>query len=164
MKIKVLITILITNLLFACQPSKEQGNANQPHPLLMGETIKINELPYLLNKLQNGQTEFDFIGIHSYGIDCIYFMNENGKFDIDYEAMGEDQLPFIKKLEEFAHANNLKTTMTTYNNKPHFKSDRPAPIIKIKAALGLNEIANLGSRIQQEVFNNTKETIYEVVP
>lgn len=164
LKIKIVLVLGLVILLTSCQPTKKPVETNTIHPLPMAKKIKINELPNELNKLKNGQTEFNFIGITSNGIDCIYFINENGKFDIEFEAMDEQQIPFIKKLEKFANANNLKTSMLTYNNKPHYTSDYPAPVIKIKAALGLQEIANLGSKIQRELFNNTNQTVYEVVP
>lgn len=149
-------------LLASCLPNKPVEINQIKIP--MSKKTKINELPDELNKLKNGQTEFNFIGITSNGIDCIYFVHENGKFDIEFEAMDGAQIPFIKKIEAFANANNLKTSIITYNNKPHFKSDNPAPVIKINAGFSLQGIANLGTKIQSELFNNTNETVYEVVP
>ena len=163
MRIKIVLILGFAILLASCQSNKKPAEINQVQ-IPMAKKIKINELPDELNKLKNGQTEFNFIGITSNGIDCIYFVYENGKFDIEFEAMDEQQIPFIKKIEVFADANDLKTTIITYNNKPHFKSENPAPVIKIKANFSLQEIANLGTKIQSELFNNTNETVYEVVP
>ena len=39
----------------------------------MAKKIKIDALNDEIQKLQNGQTEYDFIGITSNGIDCVYF-------------------------------------------------------------------------------------------
>ena len=130
----------------------------------MAEKIKINELRNSLLKLQNGKTEFNFIGITSNGIDCIYFMPEKGKFNIDFEVMVEEQKPYLEKLKQFANSNNYKFILTTYNNKPKYLSSGPAPVIKIIVDANLDEINRIGIKIENEVFNNNFETIYEVVP
>jgi hypothetical protein len=41
-------------------------------------------------KLQNGKTEYKFIGITGNGIDCIYFVY-SGKFNIEFEAMSNNK-------------------------------------------------------------------------
>ena len=128
------------------------------------EQIKIDGLKGALTKLQSGKTEYQFIGITSNGVDCIYFVYENGKFNLEFEAMGEDQLPFIDKLKEFASKNNFKSSMTTYNNQPNFKSDKPAPVLRIETNATIDEITNLGTKIQSEVFHNNGKTVYDVVP
>ena len=128
------------------------------------DQIKIEGLKSALTKLKNGQTEFKFIGITSNGIDCIYFVYENGKFNLEFEAMSEEQLPFIEKLDRFAKLNNLKSSMTTYNNSPNYQSEKPAPVLRIETNSTLDDISNLGQRIQAEIFKNDKETIYDVVP
>jgi hypothetical protein len=130
----------------------------------MAEKMKIDRLQQALTKLKNEQTEFNFIGITSNGVDCIYFMHENGKFNLDFEAMGEDQIPYIDKLRDFANSNNFKSSMTTYNNEPHYKSDKPAPVIHIETNASLEEMTKLGERIQSEIFKNNKDTVYEIVP
>ena len=130
----------------------------------MADRIKINGLQKALIKLQSGKTEFQFIGITSNGIDCIYFIYENGKFNIEFEAMVEEQIPYIDKLKSFATSNNFKSVMTTYNNKPKYKSDKFASVLRIETNSTLDEITRLGERIQSEIFINTNETVYEVVP
>ena len=42
--------------------------------------ITIDKLPDVLRNVQAGKTDYDFIGICSNGVDCIYFVLENGKF------------------------------------------------------------------------------------
>ena|ERR1035437_5388377 len=130
----------------------------------MAERIKINGLQNALIKLQSGKTEFQFIGITSNEIDCIYFIYENGKFNLEFEAMIEEQIPYIDILKGFAASNNFKSVMTTYNNKPKYKSDKPAPVLRIEANSTLDEIAKLGAKIQSDIFKNSNETVYDVVP
>lgn len=128
------------------------------------ERIKIDELQKALEKLQNEQTEFDFIGITSNGIDCIYFTKGNDRFNLEFEVIAAEQLPYIDKLKDFAVSNNYKSELITYNNQPDYKSDKPAPVIRIETNLPLLEMASFGERIQSEIFENNQETIYDVVP
>ncbi len=146
--------------------NKEQSSEINPNqqPIQIASRIKISELQSALTKLQNGQTEYKFIGITSNGIDCIYFVYENGKFNIEFEAMSEQQIPFIDKLIKFASTNNFKNLMTTYNNQPQYKSEKPAPVLRIESNSSLDEIAKLGKKMQSEIFKNNNETVYDVVP
>jgi len=160
------VLFLTTTLLFTnCgnkQPAKEQTQNQQT--MLRAEQIKINGLKGALTKLQNGQTEYNFIGITSNGVDCIYFVYEQGKFNLEFEAMGQDQLPFIDKLKEFSNSNNFKNLMTTYNNQPNFQSDKPAPVLRIEINGTLDEVTKLGEKIQSEIFHNDDQTVYDIVP
>jgi len=128
------------------------------------DQIKIGGLKSALSKLKDGQTEYNFIGITSNGIDCIYFVYENGEFNLEFEAMSEEQLPFIKKLEKFAKFNKLKISVTTYNNTPSYKSDKPAPVLRMETKSTLDNASVWGEKIEAEVFKNDKATIYDVVP
>lgn len=157
-------------VLASCGQKQNESNAKSKDSdtnqqwILMAERIKINGLQNALIKLQNGKTEYQFIGITSNGIDCIYFVYENGKFNLEFEAMGADQLPYIDKLKDFATSNSFKCIMTTYNNKPLYKSDKPAPVLRIETNSTLDDIARIGERIQSEIFKNNNETVYDVVP
>ena len=42
--------------------------------------ITINELPSQLDKVREGKTGDDFFGITSSEIDCIYFVQDDGRF------------------------------------------------------------------------------------
>jgi len=130
----------------------------------MAEQIKIDGLQSALTKLENGQTEFQFIGITSNGTDCIYFMPENGKFNIDYEAMELDQVPYIDKLKRFADSKHFKSVMTTYGNTPQYESDQKAAVIHIETNSSLGDVAKLGEQIESEIFRNNANTVYEIVP
>lgn len=146
--------------------NKEQNTETKSNQqfIQMAERIKIDGLKNALIKLKNGQTEYEFIGITSNGIDCIYFIYENGKFNLEFEAMTETQIPYIDKLKDFADSNNFKNILTTYNNKPQYKSENPAPVIRIETNVNIDEMTDLGIKIQREIFKNNKETIYEIVP
>lgn len=167
---KITLILIMITLLASCGQTQDKSNgknkdSNTNQQLIqMAERIQINGLQKALIKLQNGKTEYQFIGITSNGIDCIYFVFEKGKFNLEFEAMGADQLPYIDKLKAFATSNSLKWTMTTYNNKPQYKSDKPAPVLRIETNSTLDDIAKLGERIQSEIFKNNNETVYDVVP
>lgn len=139
-------------------------NTNNEQTIQMADRIKIDELTTTLTKLKNGQTEFDFIGITSNGIDCLYFVYEKGKFNLEFESMVEEQTPFIDKLKEFAQMNEFESVMTTYGNQPHYPSVTPAPVIRIESNSTLEEMVALGTKIQAEIFQNNSTTVYDVVP
>ncbi len=125
--------------------------------------IKITELSNELKLLEQNKTEYEFIGINSNGIDCIYFMKADDKFQIEFEAMIENQIPFIEKLKTFASQNGYETQMTTYGNKPQYNSSE-APVLRILTNSNLEETAEIGQKIQKDVFNNQVDTKYDIVP
>lgn len=168
-KMKATLFVILAITASSCeqvirQTTRSNDTAPNHDSGYMAEKIKIDGLGKALTKLKNGQTEFPFIGITSNGVDCIYFMPENGHFDIDFEAMGLDQVPYIAKLKSFADSNKIETLVTTYGNKPNYESDKSAPVIHIETKASLEEATQLGERIQSEIFKNNKDTIYEVVP
>jgi hypothetical protein len=132
--------------------------------VLMAERININQLDAQLVRLAKGQTEFPFLGITSNGVDCLYFVADGDAFNIEFEAMSLDQKPYIEKLTRWADSNGFRSKITTYNNKPQYTSDNPAPVIRIETNSPLSETAMLGKRIETELFGNTEATVYDVVP
>ena len=167
---KTILILIMTTVFASCGQTQNESNAKSKDSdtnqqlIQMAERIKINGLQNALIKLQNGKTEYQFIGITSNGIDCIYFVFEKGKFNLEFEAMGTDQLPYIEKLKDFANSNSFKWIMTTYNNKPQYKSEKPAPVLRIETNSTLDDITKLGESIQSEIFKNNNETVYDVVP
>ena len=75
--------------------------------------ITMDKLPGVLKNVKAGRTEYDFTGICANGVDCIYFMQDNGKFYIDFEAMSKDQLPYLNTLKQFAKEHNYPIIETT---------------------------------------------------
>ncbi len=150
--------------LFGCGTEKSSNSQPNNSYKLVADKITIQELPKELEKLQKGKTEYDFTGITSNGTDCIYFMKDGTNFQIDFEAMGEDQLKYIEKLKEFSVSKGYKFEMTTYGNKPEYNSLTNAPVIQIKTNSDLKTTAEIGKIIQESIFHNNIDTIYEVVP
>lgn len=127
--------------------------------------IMIDKLPEILRNVQAGRTQFDFTGICGNGTDCIYFVLENGKFYIDFEAMGKDQLPYIDTLKQFAKEHNYPVVETTYNNTPvDYEHLKYAPVISLKVHADIDSIVKVGSQIEQTIFRNNERTVYEIVP
>ncbi|MNY23973.1 hypothetical protein D3C86_1576610 [compost metagenome] len=77
--------------------------------------------------------------------------------------MTQSQIPFIEKLKAFASQNGYETQMTSYGNTPEYDSPT-APVLKIMTNSNLEKTAEIGQKIQKEVFNNQAKTQYEVVP
>ena len=61
-------------------------NSNIP----VAARVTVDKLPDVLRKVQAGNSDYDFIGICSNGVDCIYFVLEDGKFHIDFEAKSKE--------------------------------------------------------------------------
>lgn len=162
MNYRVLIMSLFSVILsfFGCGKNTKENQGNFP---FVAKRIKINQLNRELKLLQEGKTEYDFIGITSNGIDCIYFMKENDVFQIEFEAMIEPQIPYIEKLKDFAISKNFNHKMISYGNKPEYDA-KEAPVIRIETNLKLNEVAEIGSLIQSEIFGNNSNIEFDVVP
>lgn len=127
--------------------------------------ITIDKLPEILRNVQAGRTQFDFTGICGNGTDCIYFMQENGKFYIDFEAMSKDQLPYLNTLKQFAKEHNYPIIETTYNNTPiDYDHVKFAPVLSLKVNADIDSIVHVGKLIEQTIFKNNDQTIYDIVP
>ena len=128
------------------------------------ERIVIEELDDQLQKLIAKELEYNFFGITSNGIDCIYFVDNDGKINIEYEVLSAEQIPYISQLESFARVNDIKFIQTTYGNKSVDGGVNPAPVYRLETNSGILKSSQLGKKIMQEVFNGTASTTYEVVP
>lgn len=134
-------------------------------PVQRAARITINELSEVLRNVQAGRTQFDFTGICGNGTDCIYFMQENGKFYIDFEAMSKEQLPYLDSLKQFAKEQGYPTIETTYNNTPvDYDHLQYAPVLSLKINADIDSIVKVGKQIEQIIFRNNDQTVYEIVP
>lgn len=131
------------------------ANIDQLKQKYIAKQIQFDELAEQLKLLMEDKTEFDFIGITSNRYDCIYFAKNNQNFNIEFEAVEEDQIPYLEKLKDFAYKNNFQFDIKT-NGKIRYLS------IKINSAL--SETIYLAKRIQKEIFGNADDTKYDVVP
>ena len=144
--------------------SKRQEKKRRGLEMPVADNITIRDLPAQLTRLANGQTEYEFLGIHTNGTDCIYLMYYNNMFNIDYEAMTTDQVPYIERLKDYAETNKIDAMMTTYGNSPHYESDATAPVLQLKTNADLKTVVEIARDIQIVRFGNSEETVYEVVP
>jgi hypothetical protein len=167
---KTVTLLIVTFLLLSCVQSHDNKKLQQPEKgtlqqhYLIPQKIKIDGLKNVLLALKNEQTKYSFIGITSNGIDCIYFVYEDDLFDVEFEAMGSEQLPYIEIMKKFAMTNKFAFQIKTYNNKPQYISDIPAPVIRIVTKFSLDKMVEFGEKIQKEVFKNDRSTVYEIVP
>ena len=145
--------------LFGCGNKTEKYQNFIQH----AKQIEIAQLNGELTLLDQNKTEFDFIGITSNGIDCIYFVKDNGKFQIEFEAMTNNQVPYIDKLKTFATQNGFEMQMTTYGNKPQYNA-KEAPVLRILTNSNIEKTSEIGQKIQKDIFNNDTITKYDVVP
>lgn len=152
--------LILVFLLTGCNQSKREEYKSEASV----EEITIGGLKNELIKLKEGKSGFDVTGITSNGTDCIYFINNGDTFNIEFEAMTADQVPFIKKLKAFADAHGFKTLKTASKKKPLYETDEFAPVLRILTNSSLDEMVVIAEKIQTQVFGNTKDTTYDVVP
>ena len=117
--------------------------------------IQLDELAEELNRVLEGKTDFNFIGITANGYDSLFFVRNDQNFNLEFRALKKIQLPYLEPLEEFASKHNIKFETE--------KLDR-IPYLRIKTNTGSTETVDLATRIQKEVFGNTDSTIYKVIP
>lgn len=149
--------------LFVYNSKKHNSNGSENIVIERARQIKIDQLENQLELLQKGKTEFDFIGITSNGVDCIYFTYKDSLFNIEYEAMTQEQLKYIERLKVYASDNEYAYIETTYGNKPEYNIN-VAPVLIIKTNTSLQKTAMVGADIQKTVFKNNKSTDYNIVP
>ena len=143
----------------------DRSGTPETQQMQYAEQITIDELPETLCRLKEGQMEFGFFGICSSPVACIYFMQEDGKLYIDYEAIGSDQLPYIDKIRRFVAEQGYRVVDTTYGNTPiDFDNPERAPVLSLRIDTGIDSIAKVGKQLMQTVFHNSDTTTYDIVP
>ena len=164
------IVIAVSALGFAGCGNGGKREADRPgmpeaQQMQYAEQITIDELPEALCRLKEGQMAFGFFGICSSPVACIYFMHEDGRFYIDYEAIGSDQLPYIDKIRRYAAEQGYRVVDTTYGNTPiDFDNPAQAPVLSLRIDADIDSIAKVGKQLMQTVFHNTDTTPYDIVP
>ena len=165
LKIMGIFTSIISLLSCGHGNKRVTQNDSIPPNIPIAARITIDKLPDVLRIVQAGKTDYDFIGICSNGVDCIYFALENGKFYIDFEAISKEQLPYLDSLKQFVKRHNYPIIETTYNNTPvDYNHLKYAPVLSLKVNADIDSIVKVGSQIEQTIFKNSDRTVYEIVP
>jgi hypothetical protein len=134
---------------------------SEKKPLIqIARQIKLEQLESVLEQLKNKKLQYDFFGITSNGIDCIYFVDNDGQINIEFEVMINEQKPFVDKLKKFAFDNRYQISETTYGNKPKYNDLKNAPVYK----LDIKTATEIGIKIMTTIFNCSKTTMFDVVP
>jgi hypothetical protein len=128
------------------------------------EHIKIDGLQQELTQVFTGDDVYNYIGITSNGVDCIYFPYNGDKFNIEFEVLSGEQKPYLEKLKAFAKSKGIRTSMITYHPRGYYKTKDDRNVLLIEANTSLEKIAKLGQQIESKVFKNDDNTVYDVVP
>lgn len=64
--------------------------------------IQIEKLESIITQLLDNRLEYNFFGITSNGIDCIYFVNENREINIEFKVITDEQKPYVDKIDRFS--------------------------------------------------------------
>ena len=161
MRTELIIGIIVVILIVYFILRKNRRKNQNPQ---VAKQIQLEELPSVIDQLLNGELDYEFFGITSVGIDCIYFVNDNGKINIEYEVVSDDQKPYVEKITNFANKNNYKLIETTYGNKPIYSGVKEAPVYNIELNADKNKAAEVGTKIMTEIFNTNGMTKFDVVP
>lgn len=127
----------------------------KPRDRFTAKQIQLDELAQELNRVLEGKTDFNFIGITANGFDSLFFVRNDQNFNIEFRALKKIQLPYLQLLEDFASKNNIMFETE--------KLDR-IPYLSLKTNTSITETVDLAKLIQKEVFGNNDNTIYKVIP
>ncbi|WP_313503238.1 hypothetical protein [Kaistella carnis] len=117
--------------------------------------IQLDELGEELQRVLDGKTDFNFIGITANGYNSLFFVRNDQNFNLEFRALKKIQLPYLELLEQFASKNNI--------NFETEKLDR-IPYLNLKTNTSITETVHLAKRIQKEIFGNNDSTLYKVIP
>lgn len=123
----------------------------------------LNNLTEKLRILERQKAEFKFVGITSNGNDCLYFIFEKGKFQIEYEAISQIQIKYLNALKDYAKKQGWETFNTSYGNLTDFDQTE-APVLRIFTYASISQTIEIADDIQQNIFGNPPHTKYEIVP
>lgn len=155
----IIFLIAIGFILFIKRSRKKKNKYSQET-----RQINLNELQSVINDLLENKLEYDFFGISSDGIDCIYFSNNKGKINIEFEVMTNEQKPYVEKFESFAKKNNYQITKTTYGVKPNYPELNEAPLYRIEMNADRWKATELGIEIMKTIFEKNETTNFTILP
>lgn len=117
--------------------------------------IQLDELGEELQRVLDGKTDFNFIGINGNGYDILFFVKNDQNFDLEFRALKKIQIPYLEIFEKFASKNIIKFETKTLDRIPY---------LSLKKNTSIPETVELAKCIQKEIFGNTDSTIYNIVP
>lgn len=162
MKIEFIIIgiVIVIGIIFLI--AKVSGNKKPK--VQVARQIKLDQLESIMEHLISKELEYDFFGITSKGTDCIYFADNNGKINIEFEVMANEQKPYVDKIKNFAQSNGFQIVKTTYGNKPQYEDLKEAPVYKLDINADLKTASDIGKQIMTEIFGNDMSTSFDIVP
>tara|TARA_B110000037_G_scaffold200714_1_gene241495 strand:+ start:167 stop:664 length:498 start_codon:yes stop_codon:yes gene_type:complete len=143
---------------------KDKKVSNENDSTIIASQIKFEELGGVIDNSIGNKLEYDFFGITSNGIDCIYFVMDGPVINIDFEIMIEEQLQYIERFKYYANRNDYQLKEITYGNKPKYGDSKEAPVYKMIINGDKTSAEEIGIEIQKEVFKNDNSTNFEIVP
>ena len=133
----------------------KNDSTEKPRDRFTRKKIQIDELGEELNRVLEGKTDFNFIGINANRYDCLYFVRNDRNFNLEFRALKKIQIPYLELLEQFAAIHNIKYESETIERIPY---------LSLKTNTTINDTVDLARRIQKGVFGNADQTIYTIVP
>jgi hypothetical protein len=164
-KMKLVYLLIASQLLICCGHNETATGPTAGKDILeVTEHIKIDGLNGELTGVFKGSDVYEYIGITSNGVDCLYFPYKDGRFNIEFEVLTDEQKPFVSQLKAFAQKRGIPFEMTTYKNKEYYKTSVNDNVLRIEANTSIEKISALAKEIESKIFNNDDKTVYDVVP
>lgn len=161
MKILYLLALIIPVIGFFLV---KKSNANETLSVGVPRMITLNDLADVMQLLMEEKLEYDFFGITSNGIDCVYFVRVDKQINIEFEVMIEEQKVYFEKIKAFGESRGFEVKEITYGNKPKYSGVDKAPVVAIISKADIQTSVQLGKELYQEIFNSSSSTQFEVVP
>jgi len=162
---RVIYVFLVSVLIFAILHYFFGKRDNKTErSLFVAKQIKFDGLGKVIEQLLSNELDYDFFGITSNGVDCIYFVLDDSLLNIDYEIMLESQKQFVEKYKYFAKTNGFEIKTLSYGNKPKYSSVSEAPVYKMIIEGDRSYVERIGIEIQEYVFKNNASTSFDIVP
>ncbi len=153
MNTHIIAALIIVVVVIAVILLKGQFFASPP----VAEQITYEQLPAILTKLKTSTNPTDFVGYCTKNEDALYFVFENGVYNLDYELFSPDKLAYEQAFSDFAKQHGYTLLETQYFN------DSPK-VLRIPLTADETDAVNTAYKFGQTIWGHSLEMKYELLP
>lgn len=125
--------------------------------------VKLDDLETLMDKLVAGEFKLNLFGLTTDGLDCVYFVNENGKVNIEIEALHEaDQ--YSAKFSDYARKHNYKVKILSEVNYKPDDTTVVTTMLRLDLHTDSPTATRIAREIMHEVYNHPDDTLFDILP
>lgn len=123
----------------------------------------LDEVVHLLEKLSYHEFGEDYVGMYSNKFDNLYFTLDDGKINLEYEIIWQEQAEYGMKITALMKALGYEVVEKTYGNSPEYDGLDEAPVLRFESKATYQEMAKIATDIMIEVFGHTLDSQFEVI-